>query len=144
MYHSLKTEHQLLLKKKHSPNILPCERGKKKVELQNTGKPHFTMLCFTELHGCCVLYKLMVCGTPALSVDGWHFFSNNYFKKYILWKYSRFTKLGSNELFLFIRLRRVLVTRDHQSSWHHGGSLVPAPHIFFVVACQLLLAAWRI
>ena len=36
--------------------------------------PRFIALCFIELHRYYVSYKLKVCGNPALSDDGWHFF----------------------------------------------------------------------
>ena len=44
-----------------------------------TGGPRFIELCFIALCGCCIFYKLKVCGNSALSDDGWHFFSDEVF-----------------------------------------------------------------
>ena len=112
-------------------------KGGKKVELQNTGIPHLTALCFTELHGRCVFTDWWFVAALHCQLMADIFSVIAFLKIYVLWKYSRFTQLGSNEVFLFIWLRRVLVTWDLQSSWHHGGSLVPAPRIFFVVVPTL-------
>ena len=37
------------------------------VFFQATSIPHCTALHFIVLHGCCIFYKLKVCGNPALS-----------------------------------------------------------------------------